>query len=85
MIAAGVLAVGLLAAAIYQIYRPGRPFWHYLMFLLVPAGMALIAWMIWPRVRSSASRLTKSAGNFLMPFSSRRTSQTGLPNSIKAY
>jgi hypothetical protein len=36
------LAVGLLAASVYAVYRPGRSFQHYLLFLFFPVNLAAI-------------------------------------------
>jgi hypothetical protein len=40
---AGLLAIGLLVASVYAIYAPGRPFQHYLIFLLLPVSLAAAA------------------------------------------
>jgi hypothetical protein len=59
--AAGIVGAGLVAAAVYQIYHPGRPFWHYLLFLIVPAGVTLIAAFAGVLTRSSRPRLMAAA------------------------
>jgi hypothetical protein len=40
---AGILAMGLFLASLYAIMQPGRPFHHYLLFLLVPVFLGVVA------------------------------------------
>jgi hypothetical protein len=64
----GLLSTLSIAAALYSVYKPHRPFPHYLLFLYIPV-FAAMAWMLIRQVEIETLQRTKTVTDDLRGFS----------------